>query len=87
MISVRTERKTKESAQKLAREIGIPLGTLINAYLKSLAREERVSFGIAQYPSKQTQLLLSGVRKERVGKDRLKNESDLRRSLNLLKHG
>lgn len=44
VISVRTDADTKAKAQAVAKNIGIPLGTLINAYLRELAISQSVSF-------------------------------------------
>lgn len=36
----------KESAQKVAADLGLPLSTVINAYLKEFIRERSVRFSI-----------------------------------------
>jgi len=44
MINIKTDRDVKIAAQKAAAEIGIPLSTIINAYLKQFTRTKAVSF-------------------------------------------
>ncbi len=42
MINIKTESKVKENAQKVAEELGIPLGTVINAFLRQFIRSREV---------------------------------------------
>ncbi|MCH8224915.1 MAG: type II toxin-antitoxin system RelB/DinJ family antitoxin [Chloroflexi bacterium] len=44
VLNVRTDKSLKEEAQKIAKDIGIPLSTVVNAYLKEFVRERRVTF-------------------------------------------
>lgn len=44
VIITKTEPEVKKKAQKLAKEFGISLSSLINAYLKQLIRTETVTF-------------------------------------------
>lgn len=48
VISVKTDIETKKRAQAVAEEIGIPLGTLLNAYIKQVAATGIVHFSIAE---------------------------------------
>lgn len=45
LLTVKTDKALKKAAQKTAAEIGIPLGTLVNAYLRQVVNEGRVEFG------------------------------------------
>jgi len=45
-MSVKTEREIKEKAQKLAKKMGFPLGTLINAFLRQFIRDKAVNFSM-----------------------------------------
>jgi addiction module RelB/DinJ family antitoxin len=61
VLNVKTDKEVKERAQELAKHLGIPLSTVVNAYLKEfvhsgefrLSREPRlkpeVSVRLAQY--------------------------------------
>lgn len=42
MISIKMDRDIKTKAQRLAKELGLPLSTLINAYLKDFIRNPEV---------------------------------------------
>lgn len=43
-MTIKTEKKVKEKAGKIAKELGFPLGTLINAFLKQFIRNKTVYF-------------------------------------------
>jgi addiction module RelB/DinJ family antitoxin len=42
VISVKVNKEIKEQAQEIAKSVGIPLSTLINAYLRQLVVTRRV---------------------------------------------
>ena len=44
VINIKADKRIKEDAQELANELGIPLGTIINAYLRQLIRTREVYF-------------------------------------------
>jgi addiction module RelB/DinJ family antitoxin len=46
MINIKTDKDVKEEAQKIAREIGLPLSSVVNAYLNEFIRERAVRFAI-----------------------------------------
>ena len=58
LINIRTDPEVKRRAQTVAKELGMPLSTIINAYLKQLGRERRVHFVVPLQPNKKTANLL-----------------------------
>ena len=44
MINIKADKEVKESAQELARELGMPLSTVINAFLKDFIRSRSIAF-------------------------------------------
>jgi DNA-damage-inducible protein J len=46
VMSVKTEKEIKEKAQKIAKKMGFPLGTLINAFLRQFIRDKAVNFSM-----------------------------------------
>ena len=52
-ILIKTDKAIKESAQKTAEKIGIPLSTILNAYLRQFVSEGRVEFS-AYMPNTKT---------------------------------
>ncbi|HEY4482800.1 MAG TPA: type II toxin-antitoxin system RelB/DinJ family antitoxin [Candidatus Paceibacterota bacterium] len=44
MINIKADRDTKIKAQKVAKQLGLPLSTVINAYLNQFIRTKEVHF-------------------------------------------
>ncbi len=42
LMNIKTDKESKEGAQEVAREIGVPLSTIVNAYLKEFIRTREV---------------------------------------------
>ena len=51
LITVKTDKTLKQAAQNLAAEIGVPLGTLINSFLKQFVRNKEVNFSVSYKPT------------------------------------
>jgi addiction module RelB/DinJ family antitoxin len=47
VMSVKTDKELKEKAQKIAKEMGFSLGTLVNAFLRQFVKSKTVYFTIA----------------------------------------
>lgn len=69
LLNIRTDKEVKAGVQKIAKQLGMPLSTIINAYLKQLLREKRVYFTIPLIPNKKTARLLKKARED-YSKDR-----------------
>lgn len=61
IINIKTDKQIKRDAQRTAKELGLPLGTILNAYLKELIREQRVVFSKHPIPNTRTQKLLQKI--------------------------
>jgi addiction module RelB/DinJ family antitoxin len=44
VLNFKTDKKLKTEAQKVAKDLGLPLGTIMNNYLKRLVQERTVVF-------------------------------------------
>lgn len=44
MINIKADKEVKESAQRVAAELGLPLSSIMNAFLKEFIRNKEVSF-------------------------------------------
>ena len=44
LINVKTDKEVKEQAQRIAEELGVPLSTVVNAYLKEFIRNKEVVY-------------------------------------------
>lgn len=58
VLNVKTDRSLKIKAQKVAKGLGLPLGTIVNHYLRELVNEKRVVFALQPAPNKKTWKLL-----------------------------
>lgn len=58
ILNVKTEDVLKKEAQQVAKSLGLPLGTIINNFLKSFVAEKRVVFGEPLQPNMKTQKIL-----------------------------
>ena len=52
LITIKTDKTLKKAAQELAENIGLPLGTLINSFLKQFVRTKEVTFSVSYKPNK-----------------------------------
>ena len=46
LINIKTDKEVKDKAQRIAKEIGLPLSTVINAYLKEFIRDREVKLSL-----------------------------------------
>lgn len=44
MINIKADKEVKEGAQRVAAELGLPLSSIVNAFLKEFIRNKEVSF-------------------------------------------
>ena len=44
MINIKADKEVKENAQKVASELGMPLSTVINVFLKDFVRSRSIAF-------------------------------------------
>lgn len=42
ILSIKLDKKIKEDAQRISKELGLPLGTAINAFLKQFIRDREI---------------------------------------------
>ncbi len=68
VLNIKTDKKVKKEAQEVAKELGLPLGTIINAYLRELTREKRVVFSVPPVPNYKLQKLMEKVRSDKKKK-------------------
>lgn len=66
---IKTNKALKQKAQKLAKEMGLPLGTLVNNYLRDFVIERKAVF-YAPMLNKKTQHIVDAARKDiKAGKN------------------
>ena len=54
MINIKTDTKLKKKVQQVARDLGLPLGTILNRYLQDLVLYQRVVFERPEIPNAET---------------------------------
>ncbi len=65
ILNIKTDKKLKADAQKVAGELGVPLSTVMNAFLKQFVREKEITFSANQYrPTKYLINLIEEAQRE-----------------------
>lgn len=64
VINIKTDKKLKDDARKLAAELGLSLGTIINHYLREFVQEKQVVFSTPLIPNNKTQKLLDTIERD-----------------------
>ena len=64
MINIKTDKDIKIKAQNVAKELGLPLGTVLNAYLRDFIREKKVSFSAPHKMTPRLEKLISQVERD-----------------------
>jgi addiction module RelB/DinJ family antitoxin len=49
ILNIKTDKKLKADAQKIAGELGVPLSTVMNAFLKQFVRDKEITFSANEY--------------------------------------
>lgn len=64
VINIKTQPETKAKAQEIARQIGVSLSSLLNAYLKQFIKTKTVTFSAdKEIPNKRTLALMKQAEK------------------------
>lgn len=64
LISIKTDREVKEGAVATAREMGVPLSTIVNAFLKKFIADKSVTLSAPLKPSKYLTKILKQADKD-----------------------
>jgi len=64
VINIKADRDVKEKAQRLARDLGLPLSTVINAYLKQFIRNKEVYFSAVPRMTSRLETIIARARKD-----------------------
>lgn len=69
LLTIKTDKSIKLLAQSVAEEIGVPLSTVINSFLKQFVRDKEVTFSASYNPSPSLRQTIKEVDEEfRKGK-------------------
>ena len=70
MINIKADVEVKEAAQEIAEDLGLPLSSVINAFLKDFIRSRSISFSTIPKMSPAIESLLRGVEEDiKIGKN------------------
>lgn len=64
VLNIKTDAKLKKRAQIVARNLGLPLGTVINRYLQEFVVQQRVVFERPEIPNAKTAKILRQAHKD-----------------------
>jgi addiction module RelB/DinJ family antitoxin len=65
ILNIKTDKKLKADAQKVAAELGVPLTTVMNSFLKQFVREKEITLSANQYrPTPYLERILEEAEKE-----------------------
>jgi addiction module RelB/DinJ family antitoxin len=49
ILNIKTDKALKSAAQETAKELGVPLSTIVNAFLKQFVRDQEVTYSTKQH--------------------------------------
>jgi len=67
ILNIKTDKDLKREAQRIAKEIGVPLTTVMNAFLKQFVRDREITFSANEYiPNDYLSELIEEARNEEI---------------------
>lgn len=51
ILNIKTDKKLKAEAKAVAEELGLPLSTVVNSFLKQFVRDKEITFSTHELPS------------------------------------
>lgn len=64
VLNIKTDIEVRDGARRVAAELGLPLSTVVNAYLKEFIREKAVHLSVAPSMSPRLEKLLAEVERD-----------------------
>ncbi len=64
ILSIKADKEVKEKAQKVAAELGLPLSTIVNAYLKQFIRTKEAHFSVMPRMTPELERMLGPIEKD-----------------------
>ena len=64
LLTVKTDKKLKKAAERTAARVGLPLGTVVNGFLRSFVTEQRIEFSAPLAPNARTRKIIDEARRE-----------------------
>ena len=64
LLTVKTDKTLKRAAEETAARVGLPLGTVVNGFLRNFVSEQRMEFSAPLIPNARTRKIIDEARKE-----------------------
>jgi len=64
LINIKTDKSVKENAQKVAKDLGLPLSSVVNAFLKEFVRSRSITFSAVPKMTPYLEGILGKVEKD-----------------------
>ena len=64
ILNIKTDKAVKLSAKRAAEELGMPLGTIVNAFLRQLGRDKEIAFSAPYKPTQYLERIISEAERE-----------------------
>lgn len=64
-LTIKTDKKLRDAAKKTANELGLPLGTVLNALMRQFVRDKEIRLSSSS-PSQETRRALREVRERKT---------------------
>lgn len=64
VINIKSDVETKKQAQQLSKELGVPLSTIINVYLKQFIRTKEFTFSLARAMTPELEATIAQAEKD-----------------------
>ena len=64
LLTVKTDKTLKKAAEETAARVGLPLGTVVNGFLRNFVAEQRIEFSAPLVPNASTRRLIDEARRE-----------------------
>ncbi len=64
LLTIKVDKKLKAKAQKTVESIGLPLGTVMNGFLRQFVRDKSFTFSEGLTPTPYLKKLIAGAEKE-----------------------
>ena len=64
ILNIKIDKSLKTDAKKAAEQIGIPLGTVVNAFLRQFARDKEITVSAAPRPSKRLREIIAEAERD-----------------------
>lgn len=64
ILNIKTDKAVKLGAKRAAEELGMPLGTIINAFLRQLGRDKEINFSVPYKPTRYAERILAEAERD-----------------------